>query len=152
MEELVLGRLVVCDSRGRDDYNRTIAVCLADNKEINAEMVLSGHAWAFLKFSNDYLPAERIARASKVGVFQSYTQTPWEYRAQRWEVGVQKSPTGCPIKGNISRNGKIYHAPWSPWYGRTKVTIAKGERWFCSEGEAIQAGWRAPHWGRAMLE
>ncbi|MEL6523706.1 MAG: thermonuclease family protein, partial [Pseudomonadota bacterium] len=31
-------------------------------------------------------------------------------------------------------------------YKRTKVSEAKGERWFCDEREAVQAGWRAPHW------
>ena len=45
--------------------------------------------------------------------------------------------------GNISKNGNIYHPPWSPWYTKTKISTEKGERWFCSEREAIDAGWRA---------
>ncbi|MEO0830789.1 MAG: thermonuclease family protein, partial [Pseudomonadota bacterium] len=31
-------------------------------------------------------------------------------------------------------------------YSRTFVNEAKGERWFCSEGDAVAAGWRAPRW------
>ncbi len=34
----------------------------------------------------------------------------------------------------------------NPWYSRTKVSVEKGERWFCSEREALDAGWRAPRW------
>ena len=36
----------------------------------------------------------------------------------------------------------------SPWYERTKLSSEKGERWFCTEREALDAGWRAPKWGR----
>ena len=46
------------------------------------------------------------------------------------------------IKGNITRTGQVYHMPWSPWYGKTRVDARRGERWFCSEDEAIAAGWR----------
>ena len=53
---------------------------------------------------------------------------------------------GCPIKGNINRDGElIYHTPWgSQWYDRTKINPDQGERWLCSEREALDAGWRAP--------
>lgn len=50
----------------------------------------------------------------------------------------------CNIKWNISFNGweKIYHLPWCPDYDATKINISYWERWFCSEEEAINAGWR----------
>ncbi|MEQ8936455.1 MAG: hypothetical protein RIE56_11770 [Amphiplicatus sp.] len=49
----------------------------------------------------------------------------------------------CLIKGNISSKGeRIYHVPGERWYGATKITRTKGERWFCSEVEALNAGWR----------
>ena len=46
------------------------------------------------------------------------------------------------IKGNITDNGRIYHMPWSPWYGKVRIDPARGERWFCNENEAMAAGWR----------
>jgi endonuclease YncB( thermonuclease family) len=148
LEELVIGHEVSCDNRGLDDYDRVIAVCTADGVDLNAQMVNQGLAWAFVKYSFDYLPQEQSARASQLGVFVVDTETPWNYRAQRWTIAAQKAPDGCPIKGNISDNGKIYHMPWSPWYDRTSVRTASGERWFCDETEARAAGWRAPYWGR----
>ena len=36
----------------------------------------------------------------------------------------------------------IYHVPGGRWYDRTKIDEAKGERFFCSEAEAKQSGWR----------
>ncbi|MBU1213191.1 MAG: thermonuclease family protein [Alphaproteobacteria bacterium] len=148
MESLVIGEAVTCDNRGIDDYSRVIGVCSVNGQDINARMVSKGYAWVFRKYSLDYAALEDTARAARLGIWQADTQTAWDYRAERWDVGVQESPEGCPIKGNISKNGRIYHAPWSPWYSRTKVSVDKGERWFCDEAEALQAGWRAPYWGR----
>lgn len=47
----------------------------------------------------------------------------------------------CDIKGNISGD-KIYHLPDCLSYAKTTIDESKGERWFCSEKEAIEAGWR----------
>jgi hypothetical protein len=32
--------------------------------------------------------------------------------------------------------------PGAQHYDRTKISPAKGERWFCTEAEAVAAGWR----------
>ena len=49
----------------------------------------------------------------------------------------------CDIKGNISRSGeKIYHVVGCKSYEATRISESKGERWFCTEEEALQAGWR----------
>jgi len=51
---------------------------------------------------------------------------------------------GCKIKGNISiaTGNKAYHLPGMEDYGSTVIDPFKGERWFCTEKEAIAAGWR----------
>lgn len=49
---------------------------------------------------------------------------------------------GCVIKGNISSGGKIYHVPGCNSYEKTGIDESAGERWFCSEDEAVAAGWR----------
>lgn len=48
----------------------------------------------------------------------------------------------CPIKGNISSGGQIFHVPGQRDYCKTVIDVSKGERWFCSEAEAVAAGWR----------
>lgn len=148
LEKLVLGRQLHCDNRGVDDYDRIIAVCSVAGQDVNELLVASGLAWAFRRYSKDYAATEDQARQAGKGIWQAPSQTAWDYRAEKWLVAEQESPEGCPIKGNISKNGKIYHAPWSPWYEKTKVSLEQGERWFCNEAEALKAGWRAPYWGR----
>ncbi|HEY9670195.1 MAG TPA: cold shock domain-containing protein [Waterburya sp.] len=51
---------------------------------------------------------------------------------------------GCTIKGNISidTGNKIYHLPGMEDYESTVIDPTKGERWFCTESEAIANGWR----------
>jgi hypothetical protein len=43
----------------------------------------------------------------------------------------------CPIKGNVSKDSKIYHVPGGSFYNRVKP-----ERCFQTEGEAKAAGFR----------
>lgn len=51
---------------------------------------------------------------------------------------------GCVIKGNISieTGNKLYHLPGMEDYESTVIDPAGGEKWFCSESEAIASGWR----------
>ncbi len=51
---------------------------------------------------------------------------------------------GCTIKGNISINSgnKIYHVAGMEDYESTVISPEKGEKWFCTESEAIANGWR----------
>ena len=56
---------------------------------------------------------------------------------------AQAQAQDCSIKGNISKSGeRIYHVPGGQFYDRTKINEGAGERWFCSEEEAVTAGWR----------
>lgn len=137
---------VTCTGSSRDSYNRLIAICSSGNKEINREMVLSGWSLAYRKFSNDYIAEEDQAKSAKRGVWAGKFELPWEFRANRWGDAAENAPDSeCPIKGNINSKGvRIYHAPWSRSYSRTRINNAKGERWFCTEAEALAAGWRAP--------
>lgn len=144
--DLTKGRTVTCDAVTEDAYGRVIATCFADGTDIGGSLVDKGMAWAFLRYSDVYAPNEASARASSIGVWTGRYPTPWEFRENRWSAAAANAPRGCPIKGNISQNGRIYHTPWSPWYSRTKISAARGERWFCTEAEAIASGWRAPYW------
>ena len=145
LQALVHGAAVRCKGEEMDRYDRLIAVCTAGNVDLNRAMVEAGWALAFRKYSTRYVDAEDRAKARRSGLWAGSFTAPWDFRAARWEVAAVESPVpGCPIKGNISARGKIYHTPYSQHYDRTRINLAKGERWFCSEREALDAGWRAP--------
>ncbi|MWB78826.1 thermonuclease family protein [Pseudooceanicola sp. 216_PA32_1] len=142
---------VTCDGTRHDRYGRLLAHCAVDGQDLGAQLVASGDAVAFVRYSREYLPQERTARAAKRGIWsQANPQMPWDYRrlssggqpAQALPVS-DTTPGDCRIKGNIARDGeRIYHLPGQRYYGETQISRLKGERWFCSEDEARRAGWR----------
>lgn len=135
-------REVHCDSSGLDKYGRVLGVCHVGRLEINAEMVRLGLAWAFIRYSTRLVHLEAEARRLRRGLWQAENQPAWTYRANRWASAESAAPQGCAIKGNISNSGRVYHVPWSRHYEIVRIDTARGERWFCSEGEALAAGWR----------
>lgn len=146
LEALIAGRPVTCDGRGDDDYGRVLAVCRVGGQALNPQLVREGLAWAFVRYSDAYAGIEQEARGAERGVFAAQNTPPWDYRAQGWSDAAQVAPKreggSCPIKGNVSGAGRIYHLPWQRDYARTRIDESRGERWFCDEGEALAAGWR----------
>lgn len=57
---------------------------------------------------------------------------------------VTPPDASCTIKGNISVSSgeRIYHVPGQAFYDETEISPEYGERWFCTEDEATEAGWR----------
>jgi hypothetical protein len=65
-----------------------------------------------------------------------------------WRMPLPKAQppprSHCRIKGNVGEDGKIYHVPKSTYYDRTLIDPERGDRWFCTEQEAMSQGFRAP--------
>ena len=133
---------------------RDVAVCKAANlkgTDVNAAMVAEGWALAYRRYSKDYVKQEQEARKAGLGVWRGAFVKPWEWRRLQRSKSKHSKPSRtnttdvnrCLIKGNIGRRGvRIYHVPGGTYYSRTKISRAKGERWFCSEAAASAAGWR----------
>jgi hypothetical protein len=108
-------------------------------------MVRQGWALAYRQYSLDYVDEESAARAAKAGIWVGRFIEPWKWRRGA-RLTADKAQglaaNSCQIKGNINRSGdRIYHLPGGRYYDRTKINEANGERWFCSEDEAVKAGW-----------
>ena len=142
LAHMIGDRAVSCEDRGLDKYRRVLAVCRAGDVDVNAEMVRRGYAWAFVRYSRDYVALEAQARAAGIGIWSGEATPAWDYRRESWQAAEPAAPAGCAIKGNVTAHGRIYHLPWSPWYGKVKMDGDRGKRWFCSEAEALAAGWR----------
>ncbi len=109
---------------------------------MNAAMVEIGAAQAFRRYAADYVTLEERAAEARRGIWQGEHSSPSDYRRRTTHRPIQTAATGCQIKGNISNSGKIYHMPGQRDYAGTHISAAKGERWFCSEEEAVASGWR----------
>lgn len=137
---LAEGRWARCEQMDTDRYGRAVARCEIGGEDLGAQLVSSGLAFAFRRYSMTYDPHEKAAAVAGLGLWSSQVQRPAEYRGSRGSVAPDP---GCALKGNISAKGtRIYHMPGQADYGRTVIDPSKGERWFCSESEARAAGWR----------
>ncbi len=82
----LLGKEVAAEIQDRDQYGRAVAVLRAGNRDINAEMVAEGHAWAYRRYlagsySSRYIALEEQARRQRRGLWrESNPQPPWEFR------------------------------------------------------------------------
>lgn len=141
LADIIKNRPVECEIVGRDAFKRALGICSIEGDEINAAMVQQGWALAAVKFSDRYVSQERQAEAAKVGLWAGAFAKPWEWRLR--EAEIAEEDRDCVIKGNISRHGvRIYHLPFQQFYSRTKIDPGAGERWFCTEDDALAAGWR----------
>ncbi len=159
LAQAIGSRAVACEERDLDRYGRVVAVCRVGGRDVNAWMAAEGWAFAYRKYSRDYVGEETAARAAKRGVWRGDVVAPWDWRRGERLAGegtatqpaasrpaAQADGGRCAIKGNIGKGGtRIYHVPGGRFYDRTRIDTSKGERWFCTEAEARAAGWRRSH-------
>lgn len=81
LEQLMRHKSINCEERGTDRYGRTIGLCRADGDDLGATMVRLGMAWAFVRYSRDYVEQEAKAKADKLGVHAHPCVPAWEWRA-----------------------------------------------------------------------
>ena len=141
LAKLLRGGPVTCTLSG-GDAGRETATCYQGETDIAAELVRNGDVFAETGFFSSYGSLESEAKDAKAGIWGGVAERPSNYRAQKWEEAKQAAPEGCPIKGNVTRGRRVYVLPWAQDYERVKITSRRGERWFCSEDDALAAGWR----------
>jgi endonuclease YncB( thermonuclease family) len=147
LSRLVNSRTVSCSLSGTDDAGRALGRCTVGETDVAAELVRQGYVFAGGGLLARYAGEEREARAAKAGLWGGEAERPAEYRAKLWEEAKRRAPDGCPIKGQVTASSRTYVLPWSPDYERARVQSTRGERWFCSEQEAVAAGFKAAQRG-----
>jgi endonuclease YncB( thermonuclease family) len=85
--DLCFGKTVTLKATGKDRYDRTLAhVILPGGKELNRELVASGLAWWYRKYSDDESlgKLEADAKKSKLGLWSDKKPVaPWDWRAAK---------------------------------------------------------------------
>lgn len=140
LDRLVRSATVTCVPNGHDDAGRQLATCKARGSDIGAELVRRGHVFAASGLFARYGGDEEEARAAGVGIWQGDVVRPKEWRDQAWEEAKRNAPDGCPIKGIARASSPTYVMPWTRGYASKTPRLDRGDRWFCSESEARDAG------------
>lgn len=116
--------------------------CKKGDTDLAAALVRDGHVFAETGFFARHSSLESEARENRRGLWDGEAQRPETFRSAAWEAAREKAPDACPIKGRIASREKVYVMPWMQGYASIKIRESRGERWFCNEDDARQAGWR----------
>jgi endonuclease YncB( thermonuclease family) len=134
----ILGKKVTLKSPRTDYFRRVQAHVYVNNELINEYIALNGYGWDHADGtpeSGAIKEAGNYAEANKIGIYSE-------------KCFPTKPPKNCLIKGQISYDqGKhIYRLPGCPDYTQTEIERFRGEDYFCTEKEAIKAGFtKAPN-------
>jgi len=82
LKKLINGQEVQCTNEGKDRYGRTLSICYANGVDLQAEMVRSGMAVAYLRYSNRYESEMVEAMTAQVGIWGGPFDEPELWRRQ----------------------------------------------------------------------
>jgi endonuclease YncB( thermonuclease family) len=82
LKKLINGQEVQCTDEGKDRYGRTLSICYANGVDLQAEMVRSGMAVAYLRYSNRYENEMVEAMVAQVGIWGGPFVEPEQWRIQ----------------------------------------------------------------------
>lgn len=134
-QELVEGKLVrlELDVNEMDRFGRFLAyVYLEDETFVNQYLLESGAGkyhldTVNLKYTFVLVETAQKAHGDKKGLWAK----------------CAPDKKGCQVKGNYDDHGhRWYHLPHFRHYEATRVNLENGDQWFCTEEEAIKAGFK----------
>jgi len=157
--ELVEGETVGLekDVSDTDAFGRLLRYVWLDGRLVNARLVTEGYALAAtyppdVRYSELFAQLQSEAQAAGLGLWGAACDSPATTPMTDTPAPSANGGAACEfsnssdpvIKGNISFNSgeKIYHMPGGEFYEATEINTQDGERWFCTEAEAVAAGWR----------
>ena len=80
LKKFISNKQVKCIGNQLDKYNRLIAICYLENKDMNMWLVRNGLAVSYKKYSTKYSYQEKMAQKEKIGLWQGKFDMPWEWR------------------------------------------------------------------------
>ena len=133
LTKLVLGKRVILREPLSDGRGRVMALVYVDGKLVNEYLVKNGLAVYRRQAGSEtqvMKAANAYARENHLGIFapDCYQFSPPDPK--------------CPVKGNIDdrTREKLYIPVGCPVYNQVVIEKNMGETWFCSENQALKAG------------
>jgi micrococcal nuclease len=125
LSELVFGKRVRVETHGTDRYRRTLGVVYLNDKDINAQMVSEGLAWAYVRYSKRYVPQQEEAKSARRNIWSQKNPTPpWEFRRVR-SSNDKVTPQQYVVY--ITRTGKKYHRAGCRYLRYSAIPISLSE-------------------------
>jgi micrococcal nuclease len=134
----------------RDKYDRLLRyLFLPDGTNFNLLMIRDGYAYEYTyavpyRYQTEFKSTQAEAMQAKAGLWGADCGTT-SIPAMPLPISQSEGTVlnGCTIKGNINATQeKIYHVIGCQSYDKTVIIEDAGEKWFCSEWDALNAGWR----------
>ena len=69
-----------CIGKKKDYYKRTLAECFVNGESLSKFLVRSGYAFAFRKYSDQFIEDENFAKENKLGLWAMKFEYPWDFR------------------------------------------------------------------------
>lgn len=137
LDELLTGKYIEIKEKTLDQLGRDMALVFVDGKLVNEMMLAEGMARYHSDSTTareDLKIAQEIAKTNNLGLFST--------KCYQQEENIENPK--CSIKANIDKNTNemVYYLPDCVQYKTTIVEKDTGESWYCSEKEAIEAGYR----------
>ena len=82
LKELINNQMVRCTDEGQDRYGRTLGICYVGDMDLQAEMVKSGMAVAYLRYSDRYEKEQNYAKKVKAGMWAGEFKQPEVWRRE----------------------------------------------------------------------
>jgi micrococcal nuclease len=153
--QLVFGRDVQIETRGLDQYNRTIGRVTVDGTDLGDALVHAGLAWVYSRGvpNHSLAESERDARSRHAGLWADPSPVPpWSWRRSHQPDGTSRStaPSGSrpesiprvdlrdargPFHGNTQ--SRVFHRPECPHYNCKHCDEA-----FLTVESAMEAGYK----------
>ena len=129
--ELVFGKRVRVVSQGRDRYGRVLGIVYLGRKDINAQMVEEGLAWAYVEYSGKYIRHQKRAKAARRNIWsEDRPVPPWDWR--RGDRTGRESDSVTKVTPQeytvyITPNGKRYHRAGCRHLSRDAIPVSLSE-------------------------
>ncbi len=112
LADKIFNREIVVKVADTDRYGRIVGLVMLGQRNINYEMVVEGHAWAYRQYVTDasFISAENTAKSSKRGLWAlqiDQITPPWEWRRLQKSKGRVATTIGAPGVNQTLRKGQF---------------------------------------------
>ena len=83
LEDKISNNMPLCIKKDTDKYKRTIAECFVGNISLSKFLVANGYAFAYKKYSKQYIYHEKRAKILKIGLWGMTFEFPWKFRKNK---------------------------------------------------------------------